>query len=842
MLELKNIKKIYKTSSQEVVALNDVSISFKQNEFVSILGESGCGKTTLLNIIGGLDRYTDGDLIIDGVSTKQFSSKDWDAYRNYKIGFIFQSYNLISHLSVVENVEIALTLNGTSKAERRKKAIESLKKVGLEGQIDKKPNQLSGGQMQRVAIARALVNDPEIILADEPTGALDSKTSVQIMDLIKQISAEKLVIMVTHNPKLAKEYSTRIISLVDGTVESDEKSNQNKKKTKKQNNQSGKNKTSMNFFTAIYLSFKNLLSKKGRTIMTSFAGSIGIIGIALVLAISNGLNAYLGGTQNQTLASSPLTIATGTIDYDAIEYGMTTGGSSDEVVVDENSITPYESGSNLMRFRKYGHFNYLGGEFATKIAEFNSQHQDYFKSIAYTYYLPMRFVSYNTTKNQYVYSQNENKINIMSGDSTSIFFANNLKSDFVYEEYENVKLSSDYGNFEDASQKKFELTLVIDKNNRLDIEVLKSIGYAEDELRNADEFYPVSLQSVFDKEYKLLTNNLYYIYNGGTSFSAVDITDQSVLENKYQDATIPTFKVTRILRQKTDSSNKILTSGLMYSLDFENWYRQDCKESLISQKQQELHNQEVEAESTNYTFCDNFVFAVSGFEMMTPAYFPNTQAILSYLVYVNAEITNADAYNIAIQQIGISDVPQSIKYFPASFEAKDVLENFVKNYNKTTTKGYQIMVTDSATFLTEMLQQLINIISKVLVAFASISLVVSSIMIGIITYVSVIERTKEIGVLRSLGARKKDISRVFNAEAMIIGFVSGLIGITITYILSFVINIFVGKSLGVATLASLNPLSALALVAISIALTFISGTIPSKIASNRDPVECLRSE
>ena len=371
---------------------------------------------------------------------------------------------------------------------------------------------------------------------------------------------------------------------------------------------------------------------------------------------------------------------------------------------------------------------------------------------------------------------------------------------------------------------------------------MKSIGYSEDELRNADEFYPVSLQSVFEKEYKLLTNNVYYIHNGGTSFSAVDIADQSVLENKYQDMTIPTFKITRILRQKTSSSNKILTSGLMYSLDFENWYRQDCKASLIAEKQQELHNQEVEAESTNYTFCDNFVFAVSGFEVMTPSYFPNTQSILSYLVYVNAEITNTDAYNIAIQQIGISDIPQSIKYFPASFEAKDVLENFVKEYNKTTTEGYQIMVTDSATFLTEMLQQLINIISKVLVAFASISLVVSSIMIGIITYVSVIERTKEIGVLRSLGARKKDISRVFNAEAMIIGFVSGLIGITITYILSFVINIFVGKSLGVATLASLNPLTALALVAISIALTFISGTIPSKIASNRDPVECLRSE
>lgn len=849
MLELKNVVKVYKTNSLEVRALNDISLCFAEHEFVSILGESGCGKTTLLNIIGGLDRYTEGDLIIDGKSTKQFSASDWDAYRNHKIGFIFQSYNLIAHLSVLENVEMSLTINGTNRTERRQKAIDALKKVGLEDQTNKKPNQLSGGQMQRVAIARALVNDPEIILADEPTGALDSKTSVQIMDLIKQISSEKLVIMVTHNSKIAKQFSTRIISLVDGQISNDKQNNAKivenlPKKPKKLHKKAPKQaKTSMNFFTAVYLSLKNLLSKKGRTIMTSFAGSIGIIGIALILAISSGLTNYLGGTQNQALSGSTVAITTATIDYDNLTSSFNIQTEDDQQDYDQNAITPFQSDLDITKFIKYGHFNYLGGDFAEQIADYNSQNQSKFKSIQYNYYLPIRLVSYNNSTNKYVYSNNENKINILSGDSVGEFFANNISQDVVDEEYEVVTVSDDFGNFENISQKQFELTLVADKKNQLKTGIFQTLGFDITELVDSSfNFKPISFDSIFAKTYKLIQNDDYYVYDGQTNFSKIDVSDQSTLGDLYNNINFATFKITKIIRQKDESKNEILSNGLMYSTDFENWYKQICKQSKIAQKQAERHLQELADEKTNFTFCDNFVFTISGLATAVPP-FSDTQSALEYLTeYLNAKITSQDVYNIALQQIGASDVPQSIKYFPFDFAGKESLNSFIKQYNANVQLGYQIMPTDSASSLTNILKNVIETISKVLVAFASISLLVSSIMIGIITYVSVIERTKEIGVLRSIGARKKDISRVFTAEAMIIGFISGVIGILVTYFLSVIINLVVGSLLGIQNLAILSPISAIILIAISILLTLLSGLVPSKIASNRDPVECLRSE
>ena len=577
--------------------------------------------------------------------------------------------------------------------------------------------------------------------------------------------------------------------------------------------------------------------------MTSFAGSIGIIGIALVLAISSGLTAYLGGTQNQALSGSTVAITTATIDFDNLTSNFNIQDDEEDDDYDHNAITPFQSDIDITKYIKYGHFNYLGGDFAQKIAEYNQNNADKFKSIQYNYYLPVRFVSYNNTTSKYIYSYNQNKINILSGDSVGDFFANNIKRTLIDEEYEVIKLADDYGTFEDVSQKQFELTLVADKKNQLKISIFQTLGYDITELVDSSYNYsPIPFEKLFEKTYKLVDNNAYYNFEGETNFSIKDVTDQTVLQSLYDDANCATFKITKIIRQKDDSQNEILSNGAMYSTNFENWYKQNCKDSLISQKQTERYNKEVEDGKTDFSFCDSFTFTIYNLATVVPP-FADTKSALEYLQeYLNAKITSQDVYNIAMQQIGISEIPQNIKYFPADFAGKDSLNNFIKQYNKTVELGYQIMPTDSASSMTNILKNVINTISKVLVAFASISLLVSSIMIGIITYVSVIERTKEIGVLRSIGARKKDISRVFTAEAMIIGFVSGVIGIVITYLLSGIINLIVGSLLGIQNLAMLSPISAIILIAISVLLTLISGFVPSKIASNRDPVECLRSE
>ena len=858
MLELKDIKKVYSTGAESVQALKGINLCFRDKEFVSILGQSGCGKTTMLNIIGGLDKYTSGDLVIDGTSTKNFSASDWDTYRNHKIGFVFQSYNLISHLSVLENVEIALTINGISHAERRQRAVEALQKVGLENKIDKRPNQLSGGQMQRVAIARAIVNKPSIILADEPTGALDSKTSVQVMGLIKEISKETLVIMVTHNAGLAKEYSTRIIKIADGTIKDDsmpfdpkdlQKEEQKQKKVEQSGSKHAKKqkKTAMSFLTAMYLSFKNLLRKKGRTILTSFAGSIGIIGIALVLAISAGLTNYLlSGTQNDALSGSTVAISTATIDYDAlVGLANETGDSGTQIQTQDNAITPYKNDVDYTRYLKYGHFNFLGGDFAQKLYDFNQKNADKYRSIQYNYYMPMRLVSFDATNNSYVYSNNTNKIDLMTGDGTSAFLSQNLQNDVIDAEYEVVATADDFGSFEDESAKHFELTLVVDKNNRLKTSVFESIGYSSKELQSsATTFTPISFDNLFSKTYKLIDNNNFYSFDDGTNkFSKIDTSDRTVLGNAFENDQNATLKITKIIRQKQESENEVLANGLMYSLNFENWYKVDCASSQISQKQKELFALEKASGQTNYTLCDSFEFSVSGgFGSVIPA-FADTNSILQYLnTYFKCNISNQDAFELAMQQIGTSSVPQNIKFYPTSFESKDLLNNFVEDYNATANNAYKILVTDTQNAMSNALKNVINIISDVLVAFASISLVVSSIMIGIITYVSVIERTKEIGILRSIGARKKDISRVFSAEAMIIGLLAGVLGVAISYVLCGLINLIISNALGVANIASLSPATAIVLIVISVLLTFVSGLIPSKIASNKDPVECLRNE
>lgn len=883
MLELKDIKKNYSTGAEEVQALRGIDLCFRDNEFVSILGQSGCGKTTMLNIIGGLDKYSSGDLIIDGTSTKNFSARDWDTYRNQKIGFVFQSYNLISHLSVLENVEMALTISGVSKAERRQMATQALQKVGLADKIDKRPNQLSGGQMQRVAIARAIVNNPSIILADEPTGALDSKTSVQVMELIKEISKEKLVIMVTHNASLAKKYSTRIVKLVDGKVKSDsmpfdskqqissaeqstqnikieqnseqnlQKLAQNEQKSAKptqkstiSNKKQKEKKSAMSFFTALYLSFKNLLNKKGRTILTSVAGSIGIIGIALVLAISTGLTNYLSGTQNDALSGSTISISTATIDYNALSGIMDDVGNAGEPSQPEqNAITPYKSDVDYAKYLKYGHFNFLGGEFARQLQDFNQKNQQSYNSIQYNYYLPMRLISYNSNATKYTISVNSNEINLLSGDGISVFFAQNLTDDVILADYEVVKQSDDVGNFENADLGQFELTLVVDKNNRLKLDVFTSIGYTEADLKESETtFKPILFEDLFSKTYKLVDNDHYYAFDEQTdSFSKIDTEDQAVLGNLFDENQLATLKITKIIRQREDSENEILANGLMYSTSFESWYKQNCTASEISQKQTQRFQTQIENGETNFALYDKFKFSVNGgFGDAIPP-FADTNSILQYLnSYFKCNISSQDAYNLALQQIGTSDVPQSIKYYPTSFASKDLLNNFVSDYNSSADDAYKILVTDTQNAMSKALKNVINIISDVLIAFASISLVVSSIMIGIITYVSVIERTKEIGVLRSIGARKKDIARVFSAEAIIIGLLSGIIGAVVSYLLSGVINIIVLNTLGVSNIATLPVVSALALILISVLLTFVSGLIPSKIASNKDPVECLRNE
>jgi len=870
VLELKEITKIYDMGETKVNALKGVSLNFRDSEFVSILGASGCGKTTLLNIIGGLDKYTSGDLIIDNKSTKHFKDSDWDTYRNHKIGFVFQSYNLIQHLSVLENVEIALSLTGISKKERREKAVDALTKVGLSDQLKKMPNQLSGGQMQRVAIARAIVNDPSIILADEPTGALDTKTSKQIMEILKQISSNKLIIMVTHNPKLAKKYSTRIIKLLDGEVagdnmpyvlESDTESNDNIKNTKKDKieqenlnskddiqindeNKTDKNrslkkakKSALSFWTAMYLSLKNLLTKKGRTFLTSFAGSIGIIGVALVLSISNGFTLYINNMQSDTLSGYPVTVATASVDFDSLNFGEIMSTNNQEAADNAVLVTGDQS-----EYIKYGHYNCINENFLNYVKDFEKRYvtnnkNSNFSLIQYNYFAPTKFLI-KQSNGSIGFIASQNSISLMSGSNANMFYPELSNSDFIFQTYDVVYTADNY----DANDM-FGLTLVLNKGNKISYTILQSLGIELTRDAQTNKFNPVNFKDICDEvEIQLLYNDDFFVYDDvNDKFNIIDGSQDS-LTTLFESGTLQNLKITRIIAPKQDSNTSLLSSGVMYTNALHQHYLQNCQASEIAQKQAE--RKATESGSNNYTFYIPLQIIISEMSSIMNSFdLKDTNTIELFLqTFFSCQISLEEAYQMAMQQIGISTIPQSIVFYAKNFDAKKEVSAMIDKYNATVDKVYKIVYTDTSEFLTSTLGAMINVISIVLVAFAGISLVVSSIMIGIITYVSVIERTKEIGILRSLGARKQDISRIFNAETLIIGALAGLIGVGVTYLFCPIINTIISSLANVNGIANFSPIHALVLILISMALTLISGSIPSKIASKKDPVECLRTE
>lgn len=766
MLELKNIKKSYTLANFTQTALNDVSLKFRKNEFVAILGQSGSGKTTLLNIIGGLDHYDSGDLIINNKSTKKFKDTDWDAYRNNCIGFIFQSYNLISHISILANVELGMTLSGVSKKERRQKAIEVLKKVGLENHINKKPNQLSGGQMQRVAIARALVNNPDIILADEPTGALDSKTSVQIMELIKEIAKDKLVIMVTHNSELAHDYANRIIELKDGNIISDtnklEKQNNNKTYTIK--------KTAMSFFTALSLSFNNIKTKKGRTLLTAFASSIGIIGISIILSLSNGFDMQIDQFEKDTLSSFPITISRQATEMSPEDMMSMTPDKSDSYI-DEEVIYPYDTASSMLI-----HKNVFTSDYLNYI---NNINPDYTIGISY-----LRTMSLN------MLIKNEDKIN----------YVNNLNLTSLPKELkisEESFLESAYDLLKGSyPEDKTEIVIAVNEKNRLEKNILEALG-----IDTTKE--EISFDELIGKEIKIILNDDFYINNNNYFVPNMNY------DEMYNEGI--TLKIVGIVRGKEDNMlaqivNTMSVSqgvgNILYSNELAEYIIDQNKDSMIVKAQQDFDYNILTGEkfNENYTKDD----------------------MLAYL--------------------GAKDIPYMINIYPVDFDAKENIINYLNDYNKDKSDEDKVVYTDLAdTFLT-LSSNIMDAIGWVLIAFSGISLIVSSIMIGIITYISVLERTKEIGILRSLGARKKDVSRVFNAETFIIGLASGLIGIVIARLLLFPINALLKNLTNLDNVAIMNPIHTLILIIVAIILTLIGGLIPAVIASKKNPMEALRTE
>ena len=854
MIQITNIVKNYTSGDSIVKALKGISINFRENEFVSILGQSGCGKTTLLNVLGGLDKYDEGNIKINGKSTRDFKDKDWDAYRNHYIGFIFQSYNLIPHLTVLENVEIALSIAGISRKEKREKALNALKKVGLIEQIKKKPNQLSGGQMQRVAIARAIVNNPKIILADEPTGALDSETSVQIMDILKDIAKEHLIIMVTHNQELAKTYSTRIISLLDGKVIGDTnpylideaKLNTISQKAQINDTKTGKKvkkaKTSMGFLTAIHLSLKNLLTKKGRTFMTSFAGSIGIIGIALILAISNGFTGYINKIQSDTLSGYPITISTFTVDTNSIQDAMsgTTNNTEETTSINENEIQI--SDPLITDYAKFAKYNYISSEFVEYIKEFeakDNERQEISKAlnqVQYSYSSPLNILTINN--GEVVKVNTSVQTNPLLGSDSSAFYEGLENDEFVKSQYDVI-----YGTYPTNMN---EVALVISDNNSITKSVATALGL-DVTMNDKGQYNTIKFEDIVGqngKEFKVILHDDYYtpIYDGETitEFKELNLTDSSLSSSDkmeiYNNSNNITLKISGILRIKEDMPIEIYGSGIVYSPKLTKYLNEINKSSEI-----------VEETKNTGKFFKEYVINISVGSVNNSYTCKNYQeAIILVKQLFNYDLTKNQAIEYGLQNLGCSTIPTSIKIYPKNFDGKDEITEYINNWNNSPNNvNNQIIITDATKFLSDTMGQMVNIISYVLIAFAGISLVVSSIMISIITYVSVIERTKEIGVLRSIGARKKDITRVFNAETLLIGLCSGLLGVFVSWILTFPISaIIIAVAGGAITtqMAVLPPVGAIILVLISVLLTLTAGFIPAKIASKKDPVKALRTE
>ena len=870
MLELKDVVKEYKTADETVAALKGVSLKFRKSEFVSILGPSGCGKTTLLNIIGGLDRYTSGDLIINGKSTKDFSDKDWDTYRNHSVGFVFQSYNLIPHQTVLENVELALTLSGIGAKERRERAVAVLEKVGLGKKINVRPNQLSGGQMQRVAIARALINDPEILLADEPTGALDSKTSVQIMELLKEISSDRLIIMVTHNPELAEKYSSRIIRLFDGVIEGDDRpltdeevkvesaATPNDKRTNK-----GRKKTSMSFLTALSLSFRNLMTKKGRTFLVSFAGSIGIIGIALILSLSSGFQTYINRTQEETLSKYPITIQQTYTDMSSVleEFNKSdnAGAYPNDGKISQNDslykmIHTYSGAqvtNNLEKFKK---------ELDKK--EYNTQK---ITAVQYTY---------NMTFDTYIKRENGKYERVMStvdwmdktmgglqmSSSYISMYAGMMGSSgnawsealdnegFIKSKYD--VLAGEWMDF-DGDPEVGEVMVVVDKYNRIPDYILPALGLADknellydianaipgaageiyknmynvtevaEEDKFAVKYKDFTAADLVGREFSLVLPAAYYykenaddatykyaLYSDDVTVVSEQAVEQAVAAGKK-------VKVVGVIRQKENVSSGALSSNIVYS--------NALTKTLLKK---------VGAESV----------------VVDQKATPELNVLTGKTFDAETAEKAGTSFDGNMLKFGYADEnkPSSIAIYASSFANKDYIESFIAGYNeKVESEGNtkdKISYTDYTGMMMSSITTIINAVSYVLIGFVSVSLIVSSIMIGIITYISVLERIKEIGVLRALGASKKDVARVFNAETLIIGLAAGLIGIAVTILLNIPVSAIIYSLAGIKNVAVLPWQGGLILVAISMLLTFIAGLIPSRIASKKDPVVALRSE
>lgn len=864
MLELKNIVKIYKTGDFVQRALDGVSLCFRENEFVSILGQSGSGKTTMLNIIGGLDRYDEGDLVINGVSTKEYKDGDWDSYRNHKIGFVFQSYNLIPHQSVLANVELALTLSGVSKSERKKRAAEMLEKVGLGKQLHKRPNQLSGGQMQRVAIARALVNNPDILLADEPTGALDSETSIQIMDLLKEIAKDRLVIMVTHNPELAKMYSTRIISLKDGRITDDtdpfvpEKAEKVGEKPKKG---AKKHKTSMSFFTALSLSLNNLMTKKGRTFMTSFAGSIGIIGIALILSLSSGARLYIDKTERETLSSYPLTVDKQSIDYSSMMSGLmkdeqpegTDKAYTQSFLYDQiKSLNSASHVNDLKAFKEY-----LDAH-ADEISDSVSDIRYKYSTEIYVYNCDDEQNPVKANPNTLTSDLNMNEYLSSKGDSQSSKYMSANDSDVFTEIFTDKNLQQNYYELLDGKmpENKNEAVLILDKNNRISDYSLYTLGILDRDRLKELMKSEVGEPDYANYEYSELMGRKFKFAAAGELYSEqdgvfTDITDDSQkLAEKLKDA--EELTIVGIARYTEDASKvgNFIGGTVGYLPELTDYVMEKNNQTDVVKAQKEHTDTDVFT-GNKFKTADDIEEEIKNFDISSvpPQYqmmFAGlsgdslTSAIRAYVKMTSSTAT----YDENMETLGIStlDDPSGVEFYCSDFEGKDKIVDFIKQYNSGVDEEKSITYTDYVGLMMSSVTTIINAISYILIAFVAISLVVSSIMIGIITYISVLERTKEIGILRSIGASKKDISRVFNAETVIVGFVAGIIGILVTLLLNIPINIIVEHLTDIAGISALPPAGGAILVIISVVLTLIAGLIPSSVAAKKDPVEALRSE
>ena len=852
MLRLENIRKEYVTGDSKVEALKGISLNFRKNEFVSVLGQSGCGKTTLLNIIGGLDRYTSGDLIINGKSTKEFKDRDWDSYRNHSVGFVFQSYNLIPHQSILSNVELALTLSGVSKSERRKKAIKALEDVGLGDQVHKKPNQLSGGQMQRVAIARALVNDPEIILADEPTGALDTQTSVQIMEILKKISKDRLIIMVTHNPNLAEEYSSRIIKILDGKIIDDSNPYSKEEEEKEDRTSKANSKVSMSFFTALSLSLNNLMTKKGRTILTSFAGSIGIIGIALILSLSSGMQSYINRVEEDTLSSYPITVQEETIDMasmmtslmgDTEETNHEDGKVYSKNIVNDmlSTISTKIQSNNLEEFKKY-------------LDDENSEIKNYINAVQYSYNLDLNI--YKSDEDEVVQvnpSQIFSKLGM--GDMENMMLA---ETDVWQELLDNQELlESQYDVLAGKWPENYnEVVLIVDENNEIYDYTLYALGILnQDELEDKykkiqdgeevkdEETKEYTYDELLNTKFKLLLNTDYFKKDGNIWIDNSE--DEKYIKEKLKDA--DEISIAGIIRPKEGTVATAMSATVGYTKELKEHVINEVNDAEIVKEQKENPDINVFTgakfpEDTDKAF--DFSSLTDEQKMYMASLSQEEMAELMQQYAENASAT----YEGNLEKMGVVDLnkPSSISIYPKDFESKDKIAIAIENYNqKQRNDGKEenvITYTDLVGTMMNSVSTIIDAISYILIAFVGISLVVSSIMIGIITYISVLERTKEIGILRSIGASKKDISRVFNAETFIVGLGAGILGIGVTLLLNIPINMIIKAVTDINGLASLPVVGGVILVLISMVLTVIAGLIPAKMASKKDPVEALRTE